>query len=381
MASTGLLPVLQAFMTRQSAFDVCQMDAASIERAIENGFGPLIAHVSRDRPAFGCPGHAESVRAADLTARVLTAELHDALESVLAIADTIGCRPILLKGGSTALRYYPEPHLRTMGDLDLLVDLRDQHRLEAALRAQGFRETGRTAAAARYVGHHHSIPLRHPEFDVWLEIHSRPHSRRSPLGDHPRFSADAIATDVTTVPFRGREVRVQSHERQLVYTSTRWAEYPSPQRGAFPVLDAALLVVTAGHEIDWAFVLDLVGRTWAATALKVMLGYLEHSRLAAVPPEVMRKLGEADRFTNAMLMATLHRFVTAFVMEGRPFSTVLTPRNRRSVWTTMVGPAAPATKLWTVPLNVAFPDGRNGRFDMALAKQRLWSMARRVSKR
>ena len=302
-------------------------------------------------------------------------------KSVLVVADGIGCQPVLLKGSATAIRYYPEPHLRTMGDLDLLVDPRDQPRLEAALRAQGFRETGRTAPAAQYAGHHHSVPLRHPEFGVWLEIHTRPHSQRSPLGNHPRFSADAIAEDVTTVPFRGREVRVLSHERQLVYTSTRWADYPSPQRGAFPVLDAALLVVTFGHAIDWAFVLDLVGRTWAATALKVMLGYLEHSQLAAIPPEVMRKLGDADRFTNAMLTATLHRFVTVFVMEGRPFSAVLTPRNRRSVWTTMVGPSAPATKLWTVPLNVAFPVSRDGRLDMALARRRLWSVARRVSKR
>ena len=186
---------------------------------------------------------------------------------------------------------------------------------------------------------------------------------------------------MATVPFRGREVRVLSHERQLAVHQHTLGRIPQPSEGCVPISGRRAARCDVWTPDRLGLRPESVGRTWAATALKLMLAYSRHRQLAAVPPEVMRKLGEADRFTNAMLTATLHRFVTVFVMEGRPFSAVLTPRNRRSVWTTMVGPSAPATELWTVPLNVAFPEGKKGRLDMALAKQRLWSAARRVSKR
>jgi hypothetical protein len=183
------------------------------------------------------------------------------------------------------------------------------------------------------------------------------------------------------VPFRHRTVKVLKREQQLVYTCARWAEYPSPQRGGFPILDAALLSARAGEIIDWALVLNMVGRSWAASALHVMLGYLKRWHLAQVPSDVMRQLAQVDRFTNPLLVAALHRFVTRYVMEGRPPGAVLTPRNLRSVWATMMGPAPPSTKLWTVPMNVAFPDGTKGRLNATLAGRRLRSLAARFVKR
>ena len=42
-------------------------------------------------------------------------------------------RPVLLKGVATALQYYAAPHLRTMGDIDLLVTADERSAAEAEL--------------------------------------------------------------------------------------------------------------------------------------------------------------------------------------------------------------------------------------------------------
>jgi hypothetical protein len=373
-----VLPALVALVTNDTRFDIHSMPSARVEQAIENGLGPILARVTRDSAMAPNGDCADHIKAADLTARVLTAELLDALEQVLLAADSARCDPVLLKGCSTASRYYPEPHLRTMGDIDLFVSAEQAPTLESAIRACGFRETAQTSPSSRYEGHHHRIPLWHPDFGVWIEVHTCLYPLRSPLAADPRFFADAIGDLVTPYSIRGRIVKVMKDEFQLVYTSTRWAENPR-RSGAFPILDAALLISARGEELDWELVCALAGRSWGVSALRLMLGYLYRWQLSAVPSSVMRRLALLDQYTNQVLVAALHRFVTKYVMEAQPPGTILTSRNLSTVWTTLAGPATPAAKLWKLPMNIAFPSGKQRRLDMAA--QRMRSLAGRLAKR
>jgi Uncharacterised nucleotidyltransferase len=376
----GALSALLALVRRDSCFDVGSLPVGVVQKAIENGLGPLLAHVSRDAPPVTTEIAAE-IQAADLTARVLTAEKFTTLNELIEAAGRAGCHPILLKGCAAAIRYYPETHLRTMGDIDLLVRPDEVYGLERAARDCGFREAEGSAPPSRYEGHHHRVPLRHLDTGVWVEFHTRPYPPKSPLAGDARFSHDAIGSLLSSVSINGQCVRVFGHELQLVYTSTRWAEHPSPQRGLFPILDTALLISVCGDDIDWERVCRIAGRTWAASAVRVMLGYLDRWKLAAVPERVMHELAGLDPYTNTILVEALHRFVTMFVVEGRAPGTIWTTRNVRTLWTTLVGPSGPATKLWTLPLNIVLPRGIRGRLDAGLAVRRAHALVRRVAAR
>jgi hypothetical protein len=365
----GVLPLLQALLAGNRGFDVGSLGKQAVDRTFEAGLGPILAYVTRSADAIP-QSYADDIEAADLTARVLSAEIFEALEDVLAATNAIGCRPVLLKGCSTAQRYYPEPHLRTMCDIDLLVSPAEFESVESLLHAMGFRQRS-AKPAAWFDRHHHSMPFWHPRRGVWLEVHTGPFPPHYPLARDSRFSLDAIGPMLLPFDVGGTAARVMSHELQLVYTGSRWSEILNTQRGVFPILDAALLLRIQGGTLDWDRVCAMVDGSWAATALRLMLGYLDRWRLASVPAEVLRRLASSDQFTDRMLIGMLHQLVTTFVIRGRPPGSVITRRNLRIVWSTLMRPQRPWTKILALPVNLTFPPDREDRFDLLHAVQRL----------
>ena len=93
-----------------------------------------------------------------LTAPLLLARVRAAFDGPL----------VLIKGPEVAARY-PDPTLRSFGDVDLLTP--DAHAAQAALLAAGFVEVGDPEL---YVDIHHLRPLALPELPLVVEIHSRP---------------------------------------------------------------------------------------------------------------------------------------------------------------------------------------------------------------
>jgi hypothetical protein len=350
----GLLPLLQALVADDGQFDPGSLAPGVLNRALDNGLGAVVARVSRAAPARALD-HAESIQAADLTSRLVTADTLEAVADLLRMTAGEGFDLVLLKGCATSVRYYPEPHLRTMGDVDLLVAPDEWRQVEALMRANGFVDTTATHPPAWYEQHHHSVPLWHPQRRLWIELHTRLYPPFSPLGAEPRFLPAAVDELVTTVAIDGFPARVFSHELQLVYTATRWADMPNFQRGAFPVLDAALLITAHGSTLDWNRVATLVDGTWGATALRLMLTYLDRWELAEIPDAVLDHLARQDRFTNRAQIELLHRLITTYVMEGRPLGAIVTSRTWRTTWSTVVGPTAPWAKPFRLVANVAFP--------------------------
>jgi hypothetical protein len=351
---SGLLPLLRALVIDDARFDVDSLAPGLVNRALDNGLGAILARVSRESAAAQSV-HADAIQAADLTARLLTADLLETVADIVRVSKNAGCDLVLMKGCSTGVRYYPEPHLRTMGDVDVLVAQGDWPRVEALMRADGFIDTTATLPASWYEQHHHSIPLWQPHRRIWLELHTRLYPPFSPLGAEPRFLPAALERLIATTIVAGGPAQVFAHELQLVYTATRWADMPSFQRGTFPILDAAMLIASHGATLNWAQVCALVDGTWGTTAVRLMLTYLDRWELAAIPSPVLRELAYNDRFANRALIEVLHRLITAFVMEGQPLGRIVTSRNWRTTWSTLVGPTAPWTKPFRLPLKIAWP--------------------------
>lgn len=366
----GVMPLLQALVAGRTDFDLETLTPRAIDRAFDAGLGASLAHVTRDAPARPASPYADDIQAADLTARVLSAEIFDALDDAVVAVNAVGCRPVLLKGCVTARRYYPEPHLRTMCDVDLLVAPAEFERVETVLRSRGFRQRS-AKPDTWFERHHHSMPFWHPKRGVWLEVHTAPFPPHYPLAKDARFALDALHPTLEACATGRGAALAMPHELQLVYTSARWTEIVNTQRGAFPILDAALLIRMRGDALDWDRVCRMTEGSWSATALRLMLEYLSKWGLATVPVDVRRQLAAEDRFTSPILIRLLHRLITAFVVEGRRPGAVITRRNLRIIWSTLVRPQPPWTKLPLLPVNLTFPPDRPDRYSLSHALQRL----------
>ncbi len=367
---SGVLRLLHALTAGQTDLDLDVLDASVVEHALERGLGPVLAHVTSASGPSSTNACASRIRAANLTARVLTAVKYDVIADVLSAADSIGCRVGLLKGTATAVRYYPAPHLRTMGDIDLLVTTDRQLEFEALLRGLGFRQTSNQPPAA-FVGRHHSMPFWHPERHVWIDVHTALYPRQYPLAQAAMFSPDAIWAQLAPIDIAGGAGYVMPHELQLVFSSARWVERFDADRGVYPLLDVSLLIHRHGSALDWDCMLATVDRSWAATALRVMLGYLCRRALAPVPSSVLTALAARDRHAGRVSVALLHRLADAAIDGHTPFCASLS-------WSALTRPASPTANLLAVPRHLAFPPGTPRRFSPVYAFQRLWRLGRRL---
>jgi putative nucleotidyltransferase-like protein len=373
--STGVLPVLQALVDQNRRFDLNSLDDTAFQTALNGGAGSILAYVTAEGDNVTRSTRSSEVQSADLTMRMITAEMLGCLEQILEAARREGVKVTLLKGCAAALRYYPEPHLRTMGDVDLLVSDAQHERLERRLRELGFEQPGDPQEIlTRH--HHHTLPFRHPSNGFWFEIHTRPYPSHSPLHNLAGFSSETLSMRSESIAVGSQSVTVLNHEQQLVYTATRWAEMINAERGAFPLLDAALLLRSCDGRLDWNEIYRLADEPWAAGALVLMLTYLDRWHLAQVPRAVLSHLGNRDAVTNAVVRRLLHRLVTDYVIEGRRPGPVMTASNRRIVWSTLAAAKSPWVKLLELPFNVMFPPAEHGRFDGARVIRRFRTVVR-----
>jgi hypothetical protein len=193
------------------------------------------------------------------------------------------------------------------------------------------------------------------------------------------FSWEAIASQLSPVGIGKQTGYAMNHELQLVFTSARWAEEFDPARGIYPILDAALLIEKHRHTLDWDRILAIVRESWASTALHLMLTYLRRWDLALVPPEVLNTLVASDRHANRIFFRFLHRLVTMYAIEGRPFGLAATTEGHlRVVWSNLLRPMSPTANLFSVPYHLAWPPGHPERFSPLYAMRRVGAFARRA---
>jgi hypothetical protein len=106
------------------------------------------------------------------------ARLLGELAEILAALQAAGVAALPLKGSLLATRYYPEPGLRPMNDLDLLVRPEDEPRALAALAELGYRLLARSwkhTALARPDGSGPTVSFdgEHPDNPRSLDLHTR----------------------------------------------------------------------------------------------------------------------------------------------------------------------------------------------------------------
>ncbi len=140
-----------------------------VNQLIEHGLGPAAYDANCRHKLITTDDASNSLLAADLTARAITASRIDAIEAVLHAFSSSDIRSVLLKGAAIAPRY-PQPHWRIMSDVDILVE---KHRLTdsvSILRILGFTKAY-PDPESHWHSHHHVAPMIHPRQQLCIELH------------------------------------------------------------------------------------------------------------------------------------------------------------------------------------------------------------------
>jgi Uncharacterised nucleotidyltransferase len=191
------------------------------------------------------------------------------LARVAGLLNAIDIEPVLLKGAALLVEgIYPQPSMRILGDIDILIPKDRSAEVSDALKAVGF-DTKWSAVSPPT--HHHLPMLLDPETGTGVELHTDVISR----------SADAvIATDwfcemVRPALFRGQRVRLPEPTRNaghiIFHSEIFHGLYTLNKVQLRHVIDLALLRARHEKAIDWD---ELDRRFSAADAGEVLATYL-----------------------------------------------------------------------------------------------------------
>ncbi len=350
----SLIGLLEFAAGCRARLRLAAFDDAGVDWAIATGLGPLLYEAVRSDPGAARSPHWPRLAGAQLAARVVTDELFDAAGEILDACAARGHRVTLLKGVSVAARHYPEPHVRLMRDLDLLVTPDAAAAADALLRDLGYRPRS-AKPAAFYATHHHGVPLFHPQRAVWVELHRALFPPQSALGADPVFGAANVEREIRPAEFRGRRATRLSDELQLVYLAAHWGRRFNPRGGLFPLLDAIYLLRGAGSGLDWDRILGWLAGSAAAPHVYLLLSYLARHRLVELAPEVQRALRRSQRCLGPANLRLAHALIRRYMLDGRPFGRILTPGTVQRLWRTLLAPRSAAGNLARIPGVVLAP--------------------------
>ncbi|HNR39427.1 MAG TPA: nucleotidyltransferase family protein [Acidobacteriota bacterium] len=190
--------------------------AGVAEQAEAQGMAPLLLHLLRQAGGAPPPRVERVLQGLALQHRAANAARFGALREALDSLAGAGIPVLMLKGAALAHLVYPEPGLRPMGDLDLLVPPDVLAPALETLRGLGYRDLPPNPGALWQAEHRHSPPVRRIAggTPVVIELHMdlfAQSGERSP-------DTGNVWADPRPVPLPGgADVRTLGHEAMLLH--------------------------------------------------------------------------------------------------------------------------------------------------------------------
>ncbi len=211
---------------------------ALVERLVDNGLGPIAHHAVGAGCLVVSNSAAESLLAADLTARAIASSRNEVIKGIVRAFAACGVRCALLKGASVA-SHYAQHHWRVMSDIDILVDGHALEQAVALLRSMGF-TNAYPEPDEHWETHHHAAPMIHPAGKICVELHHSLDS--SEWFDLDAFHASSIWQDSTRLTLYDSPVYQLNRRLELNYLAAHWylhlienPDTPGLQRALFDV--------------------------------------------------------------------------------------------------------------------------------------------------
>jgi len=346
-----LITLLEAASQGREDLTLAAFEERQIRWAIDTGLGPLLFQTTRADPRANLSPLGPLLKSADLTAQMLTGEQLDAMGEMIDACAAEGHVLTLLKGISICDQHYPASHLRTMRDMDFLVENQALPSVESTLLKLGYRRQSRRPPEF-WEKHHHSMPLFHPGKRIWVEVHRGLFLPESKTGTARAFNAQNIKTQLVPFEFLGKKVTRLSAELQLVYIACHWAYSLDVIGGMIPMLDIIYLLRNTKDTFNWDRMLGWMDDSLTCTRLYLMLTYLQKYQLVSIAPEILRELFLRQRSFGTINLKILHAFMDRYVVDGRPFGWLLSFRNLYIFCQTLLLPGPPMRNFIMAPKNL-----------------------------
>jgi len=360
---------------RSLAIESPNQGAWQLQQVVDAGLAPLLHHAVRE--GFeGVPDDWHDVlKGAELTARFTHAALRESVTQVIDVCEHVGAPVTFLKGISISNQYYPAPHLRAMGDVDLLVSDRDHPLVESKLLALGHIpkpgfETGQ--------GEPHSAPLFDPRRRVWIELHTALFHADAPVNANSLFRADNVARRSIASSFDGRSIVRLSDELQLVYIACYWLRdltrtsmHPTL---LIPLFDAAFLLRASRRTLDWDALSESLDNEIAIASLCVLLVQLRKYGFDEELAPVVARLAARQRIVGDAELRILNFLLENFLIDGKKFMGSFGRRHpmiESSVMDTLLARGSFAGKVLSLPWNVLFPPRVPERYSIGYHRGRI----------
>jgi hypothetical protein len=264
-----------------------------IRTAVRHGVAPLVGK-SLARAAVAAPDDtmAELDRLASISSARNARMARVLAEIVTALADD-GILPVALKELGLAYEVFPEPGLRPLGDLDLLIRPGEYDAASLAMRAIGFEPLmtrGRSPYTLAYGWGHH---FRRPDGNVWVDLQWNVLQREwSVTGGRRIFDPELLhdGAHAMTLPGAGApELLVPAPEPNLLHLAAHLEGHDYAELILF--CDIAEALAAWEGSLDWDEVVGLARRFEAGASLYHVLRLTAALLGATVPAEVLADLG------------------------------------------------------------------------------------------
>ena len=168
------------------------------------------------------------------------------LGEILAAFQAVEIEVLLLKGMAMAHLVYPQPFLRPMSDIDLLVSKGNAQQAQAQLKTLGF--SSQTPQKDDFEHHHHlPVAYRYVEgISIHVEIHHNLNRRLTPATSFEALRPAAITFMIKNVP-----AYTLSHADLLAHTYSHMVGAPFQSFRLIWIADMVSLVERFGDEINW----------------------------------------------------------------------------------------------------------------------------------
>jgi hypothetical protein len=264
--------------------------ARFVTAAEEQRMAPLAYRALKGFPDLVPESAMQQLRALSLRHRLINAVRITALEEGLEAADKAGIRPLVLKGAALCSLVYPEPGLRPMSDIDLLVDDSQLLALQAVFLGQGF---SAAPMSEMYREHRHLPPLyREVEgFHISLELHHSLYSHAR--GKHHGQLDDLISPMLEFYPAGGSKNRwlTLGAEDMLAHTCSHFTlseGQVEPFRMVW-LADLQAFLARFGSQLDWELLRERAAFVLNTLSYAQLLCPLPDDVMAYVPPSCGRQ--------------------------------------------------------------------------------------------
>lgn len=251
--------------------------------AIEQRAAPLLQRaVRRAGPSAAPPPDIVAAIAAAVLGHVgAMLRQRQSLATIVRILGPEGLHPVVLKGVRLAYRDYPEPQLRPMRDLDLLLEPDAAVRAQAMLRESGYFAPAEWSSDFGIEDGHQLPTLRDTRNGTLIEVHHRLYARG--WVQEPLLVAEMMETAEWLEFPEGTRVKVPSAHANLLHLIEHATLHHLFDNG--PQTLADLHFVAAGGQIDWVRLQSEAARLGLARALRLIAAVA--ARHGAVWPQAV----------------------------------------------------------------------------------------------